>query len=269
MEFKTYYISPEIKLSNNNNKTFRTEVLFEHHVLVWLMAGTSKIIQAGVSYSFQPGDIFLLPRNRVTTVLNTPGDLSHKAVAMLLSVHQLRDYYDNQPFARLMTRTANKVYHFTGHPLLESVMSSLDPYFDLREELPAQLATLKIKEAISIIRMLEPQVDGILTNFDTPGKTDLTKFMETHFMFNLPLEKFGYLTGRSLSTFNRDFRKTFNATPQKWLTRRRLELAYHQIAVYKRKPVDVYLEAGFEDLSHFSFAFKKLFGYPPTSFPRD
>ncbi|MFP3591510.1 hypothetical protein [Chryseobacterium sp. SIMBA_038] len=32
----------------------------------------------------------------------------------------------------------------------------------------------------------------------------------------------------------------------------------------KRKPVDVYYETGFENLSHFSFAFKKRFGYAPT-----
>ncbi|HEY5749264.1 MAG TPA: helix-turn-helix domain-containing protein [Chryseolinea sp.] len=268
MEFKTNYISPEIKLSNNNDKTFQTEVLFEHHVLIWLMAGTSKIIQAGDSYSFQSGDIFLVPRNRVTAVLNCPGEhLPHKAVAMLLSVQQLREYYADQ-HSIAAKPAVSKVYHFKKHPLLESGMSSLVPYFDMHEELPAHVATLKIKEAITIIRTLEPQVDGILTNFDTPGKIDLIKFMETHFMFNLPLEKFGYLTGRSLSTFNRDFRKTFNATPQKWLTRRRLELAHHQITVYMRKPVDVYLEAGFEDLSHFSFAFKKLFGYPPTAFVR-
>ncbi|HMQ59732.1 MAG TPA: helix-turn-helix domain-containing protein [Flavilitoribacter sp.] len=31
----------------------------------------------------------------------------------------------------------------------------------------------------------------------------------------------------------------------------------------KRK-ADVYLELGFEDLSHFSFAFKKAFGRTPT-----
>jgi AraC-like DNA-binding protein len=84
-------------------------------------------------------------------------------------------------------------------------------------------------------------------------------------MFNLPLEKFGYLTGRSLSTFNRDFRKTFSSTPQKWLTKKRLELAHYQITEHSKKPVDVYLEVGFEDLSHFSFAFKKQFGYIPTT----
>ncbi len=79
------------------------------------------------------------------------------------------------------------------------------------------------------------------------------------------MEKFGYLTGRSLTTFKRDFKKAFNTTPQRWLTQKRLELAHYRVAEKKMKPVDVYLEVGFEDLSHFSFAFKKHFGYTPIA----
>jgi AraC family transcriptional regulator, exoenzyme S synthesis regulatory protein ExsA len=269
MDFNSIYISPEIKLSSNNDRLFRTEVMFDHHVLVWLLAGETKIIQAGVSYNFNAGDIFLIPRNRVTTVVNSPSDgVPHKAVAMLFSVKRLREYFAPMRVLGSAPQGINKVYHFKKHPLLKSCMSSLIPYFDMKEEFPENISSLKIEEAIAVIRMIEPTVDGILSNFDTPGKIDLVKFMETHFMFNLSLEKFGYLTGRSLSTFNRDFRNIFKTTPQKWLTKRRLELAHHQITAYMRKPVDVYLEAGFEDLSHFSFAFKKLFGYPPTAFVR-
>ncbi|WP_242675503.1 helix-turn-helix domain-containing protein [Niastella koreensis] len=53
--------------------------------------------------------------------------------------------------------------------------------------------------------------------------------------------------------------------PQKWLLQKRLELAHYLITEKKNRPADVYLEAGFEDLSHFSFAFKKQYGYPPAS----
>jgi AraC-like DNA-binding protein len=80
-------------------------------------------------------------------------------------------------------------------------------------------------------------------------------------MFNMPLEKLGYLMGRSLSTFNRDFRKAFNCSLQRWLTQKRLELAHYQLVEKHKKPVEVYIEYGFEDLSHLSFAFKKEFGY--------
>lgn len=268
MEFKTNYITPEIKLSVFADKLFKTEVLFEHHLLVWFMSGETKIIQAGASYVFNAGDIFLIPRNQVVTIINYPKDgLPHKAVAMHLTVDRLRDYYANltvKPGAYV----TDKVYQFKNHPLLQSCLSSLVPYFDMQEDFPVAVASMKILEAITILRTIDNDVDSILANFDMPGKIDLATFMESHFMYNLPLEKFGYMTGRSLSTFNRDFRKTFSATPQKWLTKKRLEFAHYQLAEHKKKPVEVYLEAGFEDLSHFSFAFKKHFGYIPTTLVR-
>jgi AraC-like DNA-binding protein len=87
-------------------------------------------------------------------------------------------------------------------------------------------------------------------------------------MFNMSLEKFGYLTGRSLTTFKRDFHKAFNVTPQRWLTKKRLELAHYQLTEKEKNPVEIYYETGFENLSHFSFAFKKQFGYSPTELKR-
>jgi AraC family transcriptional regulator, exoenzyme S synthesis regulatory protein ExsA len=130
--------------------------------------------------------------------------------------------------------------------------------------LPENIASLKITEAISILRAIDKEIDGVLANFEEPGKIDLAGYMEKNFMFNMPMEKFGYLTGRSLTTFKRDFKKTFNATPQKWLTQKRLELAHYQFVEKKMKPIDVCYEVGFENLSHFSYAFKKHFGYAPT-----
>jgi AraC-like DNA-binding protein len=146
-------------------------------------------------------------------------------------------------------------------------VSSLIPYFDVEGEFPEDLASLKITEAVTILRMIDPDVDSVLANFDTPGKIDLVNFMQRNFMFNMSLEKLGYLTGRSLSTFNRDFKKLFNTTPQKWLTDKRLELAYYHLAERKKKPTEIYLEVGFEDLSHFSYSFKKKYGVSPSQLP--
>ena len=73
------------------------------------------------------------------------------------------------------------------------------------------------------------------------------------------------IQGIDLTTFKRDFHKAFHTTPQRWLTQKRLELAHYQLSKKNRKPVEVYLETGFENLSHFSFAFKRHFGYTPTA----
>ncbi len=74
------------------------------------------------------------------------------------------------------------------------------------KDLPADIASLKITEAISILRSIDRSIDNVLANFEEPGKIELAGYMERNFMFNMPMGKFGYLTGRSLTTFKRDFK---------------------------------------------------------------
>lgn len=264
MEFQIKYITPDIKLSCYEDKLFKTEVVFNHHMLVWFISGETKIIQADANYAFKSGDIFLIPRNQLATIINYPKDgLPHKTVVMHLSTDRLRAFYTDLN-VKLKTPVSQKIHCFNKHPLLESCLASLIPYFDVKEAFPENIASLKITEAISILRTIDKDIDSILTDFEEPGKIDLVGFMEKNFMFNLPLEKFGYLTGRSLTTFKRDFSKAFNTTPQRWLTQKRLELAHYQFVEKRKKPIDVCYEVGFENLSHFSYAFKKHFGYTPT-----
>jgi AraC-like DNA-binding protein len=267
MDYKLKYITPDIKLSCFEDKLFKTELMFDYHMLVWFISGETRIIQADADYLFKAGDIFLIPRNQLATIINYPKDGEpHKAVVMHLSSERLKKYYESHSLAPEIALT-QKIRSYHSHPLLESCLASLIPYFDMKDPFPEEIASLKITEAITILRTIDKDIDSVLANFDEPGKIDLAGFMEKNFMFNMPIEKFGYLTGRSLTTFKRDFKKTFQTTPQKWLTQKRLELAHYQFAEKKKKPVDVYFEVGFENLSHFSYAFKKHFGYAPSQLP--
>jgi AraC-like DNA-binding protein len=265
MEHISRYLTKEIKLSSYEDKLFKSDLMFKDHMLVWFISGETKISQWDKTFNFKTGDIFLIPRNQLATIINYPKNgLPHKSVVMHLSVERLRKFYENIDVKR-RAEPEQEIYSFSNHPLLESCMASLVPYFNVEGAFPDELASLKIAEAISILRMINPGVDGVLANFEAPGKIDLINFMQRNFMFNLSLEKLGYLSGRSLSTFNRDFKTLFNTTPQKWLTDKRLELAYYHLAEKKKKPTEVYLEVGFEDLSHFSFIFKKKYGVSPKS----
>src|ERR1044072_7549481 len=125
MDFKTQYITPDIKLSCYDDKPFKTEVLFDQHMLVWFISGETKIIQGEASYLFGPGDIFLIPRNQLTTVINYPKDgLPHKSVAMHLTKERLKDFYQRHQASGKL-QPLQKVHLFSKHPLLQSCLSSL------------------------------------------------------------------------------------------------------------------------------------------------
>ena len=265
MDHISKYLTPEIKLSCYEDKFFKSEIVFDQHMLIWFISGETKIVQSEATHTFKTGDIFLIPRNKPSTIINYPKDgLPHKTVVMLLTTRILRDFYSSIHI-NAKTTPVPTIRSFRNHPLLESCLASLIPYFNVEGALPENLALLKITEALNILRAIDPNIDSVLANFEDPHKVEMVSFMEKNYMFNMPMEKFGYLTGRSLTTFKRDFKKAFNTTPQKWLTQKRLELAHYELAEKRRKPVEVCYETGFENLSHFSYAFKKHFGYAPKS----
>ena len=116
----------------------------------------------------------------------------------------------------------------------------------------------------SDLRLVKGDIAPNLFDFSEPGKIDLQAYMDEHYQYNGNLQLFAYLTGRSLSTFKRDFEKIYHTTPNRWLLKKRLEDAHYPLKQKKIKATEVYLEVGFKDYAHFFVAFKKLFGLAPS-----
>jgi AraC family transcriptional regulator, exoenzyme S synthesis regulatory protein ExsA len=261
----TIYWSPpqEIMLPCMTDKYLRIELISGDHCFGRIISGEVKMIIADRTITLNAGNTFFCPRNQLATFIKTPKDgQPYKSVMITLKAERLKQYYSRHNIAP-MAQQNHTVRTFEDHPLLESFFGSLLPYFGHEDSIPEAVIAVKIEEAITVLRALDTSIDRLLINFAEPGKIDLPDFMEKNFMFNMPLQKFAYLTGRSLTTFKTDFKKAYGVSPQRWLTQRRLELANYQLREHNRRPVEVYLEAGFENLSHFSFAFKKQFGYGP------
>jgi AraC-like DNA-binding protein len=256
------HVNTDIVFTTATEKYHRSEAVIEYHALTRILSGEMRLVQPDQSYTFVAGDTFLLPRNLPAAVIKRPKDgRPYKSVSIYLKPDRLHDYYRKHEFKAQPYN--HKIKTFDKHLLLESFFASLLPYFEMDEALPGNIISVKVEEAISILRNIDESIDAVLAYFEEPGKINLAEFMEKNYMFNMTMEKFGYLTCRSLTTFKRDFKKAFNTTPQKWLTQKRLELARYQLSEKQRKPIDVYFEVGFENLSHFSYAFKKQFGYSP------
>lgn len=255
----------EIVFTCSEASLYNTEIIAEEHSIVRVLSGELKVIQSNKTYVFGVGETYLLPRNRLATLIKSQKDgLPYKAIVVKLSQDVLRVFYEQKKIQVNLVSRTDSIIPLPKSLLLDSFFSSMLPYFDLDYKMPQELSQLKIQEAITVLRSINKDIDNVLSDFSEPHKINIVEFMEHNYMFNMPIEKFGYLTGRSLTTFKRDFKKAFNTTPQKWLTKKRLELARYQLIKEHRKPIDVFYEVGFENLSHFSFAFKKQFGQSPT-----
>jgi len=158
-----------------------------------------------------------------------------------------------------------------GDVTLSAYFQSMLAYFTGTAKPADTLLTLKLKELIVSILLggNNPELAGYFQSLLKSDTPPLSQIMEANFCYNLGLEDFAKLSHRSLSTFKRDFQKYYKQPPGKWLLQKRLD---YSAVLLKNPAVNVSqaaLDSGFEDLSHFSRAFKDKFGVSPASFRKD
>lgn len=244
---------------NREGEQFIAEHVFSYH-----MAGMLTMNDGQKEYVFNPGDIRFSRRNHLIKFLKEPpanGDF--KSISLYLDQQTLRNFALEYGYQAAPHKETDVVLQLKPDPSYVNFMRSIMQYHEAGTISP-DLQELKLREAIVLILQTDPQMKDILFDFSDPGKIDLEGFMENNFQFNVQMQRFAYLTGRSLATFKRDFEKVFHTTPNRWLQKRRLQEAHYLIKERGKKVSDVYLDVGFEDLSHFSFAFKKEFGVAPS-----
>ena len=96
----------------------------------------------------------------------------------------------------------------------------------------------------------------------TTQKIDLQSFMEKHYKCDMSMSELAKASGRSLSTFKRDFRKISELSPERWITNRRL-IAAQELLKRGRRVTYVCFDVGFKNVSHFSAIFKRKYGMTP------
>lgn len=106
-----------------------------------------------------------------------------------------------------------------------------------------------------------------LSTLNNKERKSLKEFMYANFSKPLGIEDYAYLTGRSLSTFRRDFKTQFGGiSPKQWLIERRLEKAHDLLSKNHTTVNDVVFEIGYENVPHFIKAFRDKYGLPPKQF---
>lgn len=242
------------------------ELFIRQHVVDYIISGTSEVYFGGKQHFFKAGDFRFAVKNRLSKFVKLPPQGGeYRSVSICIDQDTLLELKDQ--FRHSITTTDHhqeNVFLLKPNHLFKNYIDSLLPYLEHSEHMHTELVKIKIKEAVLIFLAANPELKNLLFDFSEPGKIDLQAYMEEHYHYNGDLQHFAYLTGRSLSTFKRDFEKIYHITPNRWLLQKRLEDAHYLLKEKKIKASEVYLEVGFKDYAHFFVAFKKLFGLAPS-----
>jgi AraC-like DNA-binding protein len=143
---------------------------------------------------------------------------------------------------------------------------SLKPYFkDIDKVAPSQLRH-KMMEMLYDTAICSEDMFRQILELQQPIRADLRDIVEQHYATPVRIEDLAYLSGRSLSSFKRDFQQVYNMSPGTWIREKRLNKAKEMLETTNMMVSEICYSLGFENVSHFSRIFKEHHGLMPTSF---
>jgi AraC-like DNA-binding protein len=252
IETKSCHIGPEIL----------PEQFISEHMFIYILAGEICWYIGNKTYTLKTGEYFLARKNYLGRHYGGTDDFKKVIVVFDQKFLKNNQAKHQKPAAKF--NSSEGIIRISKHKLIPDFIHSLTPYYNETGKIDETFADVKREELLIILLQLHSELSGVFFDYGIPGKIDLEEFMNRNYKYNVNIERFAFLTGRSISAFKRDFKAVFSETPNRWLLQKRLQEAYFLIDKRNKKPSEFYLDLGFEDLSHFSFAFKKLFGVTPT-----
>lgn len=241
----------------------------ETSILVYVISGKKDWTALEQKYQITQGEALFIKQG----VYNTKQYLENEYCVMMFFISDdfIRRFIKNHEHIIKPNNEQileNQIFPIDVEDSLNALFISVFNYMNQGREIPKDLVEMKFNELIYNIA-LNPHNRDLINYFSSlkqVEKSNLDTVMMKNFHCDLKLEEFARLTGRSLSTFKRDFKEYYNETPGKWLTSKRLEYAKTLLENAELNINDVCFESGFKNSSHFNGSFKEKYKLPPNKY---
>ncbi|KIO78820.1 AraC family transcriptional regulator [Pedobacter lusitanus] len=252
-EITSCYLGPQIS----------PEQFVPEHIFIFLLKGRMNGYDGTKHTKIGPGECCIVRKNRLARYNKQKDQNDFEKVVVILDEEFLKKYQKKYALSSSEYFVSDIFIPLESSPSVINFIQEQLPAYESQETTLQRTDEIREK-FLQVLLDVYPELVNLFFDFGKPGRIDLEAYMQKHYKFNVSLERLAYLTGRSLSAFKRDFKAIFRQTPNRWLVQRRLQEAHFLIEKEKKISNEIYLDLGFEDLSHFSFAFKRHFGYNAT-----
>jgi len=158
------------------------------------------------------------------------------------------------------------LWAFETPPYMDIYWKSMDLLARDYGDEGVELAEIKARELFAILQAAHPTFYKKVQALSQAKPKSLKEFMERNYDKSLSIEDYAYLSGRSESTFRREFKNKFDITPRRWIIQRRMKKALDLLQRTDWEVGRIAGAVGYENTSHFINEFKKRYGYTPSQF---
>lgn len=247
----------------------RGNMYIDNHLLMFVLEGSNEIYYDNKSYLVRKNEMVLLHKNinfSFHKIGNKEEDNSYDSMYFFLTEEFLIDFMKLGNFQESHSKEmANVTVKKVKEPLL-SFITSIKPHFQNPEQMDKGLLRLKVIELLYDLATTDRDLLNQLLQLKRQVVADVSHVVESNYMNPLNLEDFAYLSGRSLSSFKRDFYAIYKVSPALYIRELRMKKAKELLLKSQLPVADICYATGFENVSHFSRAFKKFSGETPSQF---
>ncbi|MDH8702729.1 AraC-like DNA-binding protein [Dysgonomonadaceae bacterium PH5-43] len=247
---------------------YKTNMLKEHFLL-FALEGTNELRIGDQFISLKKGEMMLLKKATYVEIVKSGDPLEnhmYESVSFSLKKEILLDFIKLIEMDHYSAESVpdDEIMIYSYGTRLQTFLESMKPYFDDNENIKTGLFKLKILELLYDLSQANPRFLQQLVNFNRNEARDLMNTLELYYLQPYTLEELASISGRSLSSFRREFESIFHMTPAKWIQEKRLQKAKELFLSTQLTIADVCYEVGYENASHFSRLYKSHFGYSPS-----
>ena len=245
------------------------EGYISNHVISILLSGEQHIkTYDDQLIKIKPQEILFIPRGMYYISDLIPKEGKFESLLFYFDDSTIEEFLSTSKVTEISNKTVPDHLKFGVVPSIQLFAESLISIYETNQLRNKNFLNLKILELLFLLNGLakEQQFANFLFRLTLPKKRNIKNFMEQNFDKPLKIEDYAYLTGRSLSTFRRDFKSFYDITPQKWIKEKRLEKA---LAILDKKEIsitDLAYEVGYENISYFIKEFKTKIGLSPKQY---
>lgn len=252
------------------DKPIQGSTFLDDNLLVFVLHGTMDIRHGSLEYRVENNELAFLRKDRLVEISTSPSRSGEPAKSEYLMISLKPDLVKEfLKLAELKIPSLNEPQTIkTGgiNPRLMGCVNSFKTFISSGQKVGENLIKIKILELLFHLADTEQTILEQVLDLREQFRANITAVVEDNITNSMSLNELADLSGRSLSSFRRDFLAIYNMSPSRWIRQKRLEKASELLQSTTMTVTDICYTLGFENIAHFSRVFKSHFQNSPSAF---